>query len=338
MAFLRQEHTSAVYSISGYGEMITDDVRMAAYSAALRQSVKPGCTVLDIGTGTGILALLACQYGASSVYAIEPDNAIEVAREIASANGYADQIHFIQKLSTEVNLPVKADVIISDLRGVLPIFQSHLPSIIDARERLLAPGGVLIPQRDTLWAAVVEAEELHADLTSAWDRNSFGLDLKSARQIVINTWQKARFKPEQLLVEHKVWTTLDYATVQSSDFSGEISWNVEKPGTAHGLCVWFDTLLSETVSFSNAPSAPKLIYGSAFFPWPEPVALTPGDRITVFLQATLVGDDYIWCWNSRVLSGADPAQVKADYRQSTFYGAPLSPANYANRPMLTLPH
>ncbi len=209
---------------------------------------------------------------------------------------------------------------------MLPLFQSHLPSIIDARERLLAPGGVLIPQRDTLWAAVVEAEELHADLTSAWDRNSFGLDLKSARQIVINTWQKARFKPEQLLVEQKVWTTMDYATVQSSDFSGEISWNVEKPGTAHGLCVWFDTLLSETVSFSNAPCAPKLIYGSAFFPWPEPVVLTPGDRITVFLQAKLVGEDYIWCWNSRVVSGADPAHVKADYRQSTFYGAPLSPA------------
>ena len=139
-----------MYSISGYGQMITDDARMAAYSAALRQSVKPGCTVLDIGTGTGILALLACQYGAGSVYAIEPDNAIEVARKIASANGYSNRIHFIQKLSTEVKLPVKADVIISDLRGVLPLFQSHLPSIIDARERLLAPGGALIPQRDTI--------------------------------------------------------------------------------------------------------------------------------------------------------------------------------------------
>ncbi len=315
-----------MYSISGYGQMITDDVRMTAYSTALRRFIKPSSVVLDIGTGPGILALLACQFGAGSVYAIEPDNAIEVARELAAVNGFGDRIHFIQKVSTEVDVPVKADVIISDLRGVLPLFQSHLPSIIDARQRLLASEGILIPQRDMLWATVVEAKELHADLTSAWDKNPFQLDLKAARQIVMNAWRKARMRPEQLLVEPKLWTTLDYATIQTSDISGEITWKARKPGTGHGLCMWFDTLLSEGVGFSNAPTAPELIYGSAFFPWPEPVSLLPGDTITLSLEAKLVGEDYIWCWNSRVVSGAEPSKVKADFRQSTFYGAPLSPA------------
>jgi type I protein arginine methyltransferase len=311
-----------MYSISGYGQMITDDVRMTAYSTALRRSVKPGSVVLDIGTGPGILALLACQFGAGSVYAIEPDNAIEVARELAAVNGYADRIHFIQKLSTEVNLPAKADVVISDLRGVLPLFQTHLPSIIDARQRFLAPGGTLIPEHDVLWAAVVDAKELYTDLISAWDSPTLGLDLKPARKIVMNSWRKARFRPEQLVVEPRTWVTLDYPTVQTADFSGEISWNVDRPGTAHGLCVWFDTLLSETVSFSNAPGAPELIYGSAFLPWLDPVDLSPGDHITVFLQATLVGEDYSWSWNTQVLDGS--SHPKADYRQSTFYGAPLS--------------
>ena len=80
--------TSAdVYSLTGYGEMIADAVRMQSYVEALRKAVTPGCTVLDIGTGTGIFALLACRFGAERVFALEPSAAIQVAIEIARSNG-----------------------------------------------------------------------------------------------------------------------------------------------------------------------------------------------------------------------------------------------------------
>src|ERR1044071_5628357 len=105
--------------------MMADGVRMGAYERALRHVVKPGSVVVDIGTGTGILSLLACAFGARRVYAIEPDDAIGVAHEIASASGYADRIRFIQERSTHVCLPERADVVVSDLRGVLPLFQRH---------------------------------------------------------------------------------------------------------------------------------------------------------------------------------------------------------------------
>ena len=94
-----------MYSISDYGAMISDGVRMDAFVRALRGAVKPGAIVIDIGTGTGIFALLACRFGARRVYAIEPEDAIEVAREIAAANGCADRIEFIQAMSTRVTLP-----------------------------------------------------------------------------------------------------------------------------------------------------------------------------------------------------------------------------------------
>lgn len=54
-----------------------------------------------------------------------------------------------------------------------------------------------------------------------------------------------------------------------------------RAGTAHGICVWFDTTLVEGVQFSNPPSAPALVYGHAFFPGPEPVALEDGDTIAI---------------------------------------------------------
>src|SRR5437879_5788303 len=126
-----------MYTIKNYGSMIADSVRTNAYCEALRQAIKPETVVCDIGTGSGFFALLACHFGARKVYAIEPSGAIEIAREIAAANRCLDRIEFIQKLSTKTNLPQRADLIVSDLRGVLPLFEQHLPSIIDARGRLL---------------------------------------------------------------------------------------------------------------------------------------------------------------------------------------------------------
>src|SRR5687768_12813489 len=110
-----------MYSISSYGKMIADSIRTQAYASAIGRAIKPDSVVLDIGTGIGIFAMLACQFGARRVYAIEPDDAIQVARETAAANGFADRIEFIQGLSTRIALPERVDVIVSDLRGVLPL-------------------------------------------------------------------------------------------------------------------------------------------------------------------------------------------------------------------------
>src|SRR5947207_10084620 len=134
----RHSKIKDMYSVSDYGAMISDHTRMAPYVEALRRYVRPDSVVVDIGTGTGIFALLACKFGARKVYAIEPNEAIQIARELAAANGYTETVEFIEDYSTRVNLPERADVVISDLRGVLPLSGRHLLDIIDARKRFLA--------------------------------------------------------------------------------------------------------------------------------------------------------------------------------------------------------
>lgn len=316
---------SDMYSLSGYGEMIADRVRMEAYAQALRQTVKPGSVVLEIGTGPGMFAILACQLGASRVIAIESDEIIQVARENAAVNRCADRIEFIEELSTNVTLPVKADVIVSDMRGVTPLFGHHLPSIMDARRRFLAPGGVLIPRADTLWAAVVEMPERYAGMVEPWGKNILDQDLTAARRLAVCNFQKVRAKPEELLTTPRVWKTLDYATIETPDVKGEINWTVDHTGAGHGIIIWFDADLADGVVFSNAPGAPEAIYGSLFLPWIHPVQLAQGDTIRVQLEAKLVSDEYAWRWATQI-QGVNAADgVRDKFEQSTMAGAVLSP-------------
>jgi protein arginine N-methyltransferase 1 len=321
-----------MYTIADYGAMIADATRMGAFARALGQAITPGAVVIDIGTGTGICALLACRHGARRVYAIEPDDAIQVAREIAAANGYADRIEFIQAISTEVTLPERADVIVSDLGGVLPWFQRHIPTIVDARARFLAPGGVLIPQQDVGWAAVVEARELYVADTGPWTDNGFGFDMEAARRLAVNTWSRRKVTTDNLLTSLQRWGPLDYRVVEDPNVRASLSWTVTRPGTGHGLVAGFDRTVSDGVYLSTAPDAPDAIrpmriYGTTFFPWPSPVVLARGDLVIVDLEATLIGSDYIWSWKTRVQNQKQSGEDKAGFSQSTFFGTPLSPAN-----------
>src|SRR5258705_9583016 len=111
------------YSLVGYGAMVADDRRTAPYVEALRRAVRPGDVVLDIGTGSGIFAFIACQLGAARVYAIELDDAIDVAKLCVADNPGSERIVWLKGMSTELDLPEQVDVLIVDLHGTMPFFK-----------------------------------------------------------------------------------------------------------------------------------------------------------------------------------------------------------------------
>jgi type I protein arginine methyltransferase len=325
-----------MYSLGGYGSMLADRVRVDAYAQALRKTVRVGSVVVEIGTGPGIFAALACQVGASRVYAIEPFEIIQVAREVAAANGCADKIEFFEELSNHVTLPTRADVIVSDLRGVLPLLKRHIPAIVDARHRFLSPGGALIPRKDTLWAAIAEAAKPYGELVDPWDHNAFGQDLSSARRLIVNQVQKFRVGADQLLTAGRLWTTLDYNSVENPDVRGHLDWKVERAGTGHGLVLWFDADLAEGIGFSSAPCAPETVYGCFFLPWPQPVPLEPSQSVAVNLEAKLMEEDYVWRWTTRI-EPQDGSGALIHFDQSQLAGEVLSPAKLHRRAAAYIP-
>jgi protein arginine N-methyltransferase 1 len=314
------------YSVVSYGDMISDRVRMEAYAKALERTVRPDSVVLDIGTGTGIFALLASRLGARRVFAIEPDDVIEVARETARANGCENRIEFIQAVSTRVTLPERATVLVCDMRGVLPLHRSFIPSVADARGRLLADGASLIPLTDSLWVAPIESSDTYERRIERWDGTPYGLDLDAARRLVVNEWWKVNLGPETLLAEPSPLATLDYRSLSSPNLGGDVCWQVRRAGILHGFAVWFDTELARGISFSNAPGQPKTIYGQAFFPLPQPSKVAERDAVSLRFSASLVGDDYVFSWETRVLE-PPLAQVKVELKQSNLFALPLSAAS-----------
>lgn len=313
-----------MYSLHGYGKMIADGVRMSAYARALEETVRPDSTVLDIGAGTGVMSLLACKFGARKVIAIEPSVAIYIASELAAANGFADRIEFIRDVSTNVTLSERVDVIVSDLRGVLPLHQHHLPSIVDARNRFLSANGRLIPRRDRLWVALVEAFDTYATLSAGWQALDSKFDLAPLQKYMTNLRRKDECGPGQLLMEPRCWADLDYAKLTAVNVAGEAVAVATRAGIAHGLCLWFETELTANVGFSTGPADPKMIYGRLLFPLSAPVDVAAGDAITISLRADLVAADYVWQWQTRIGSAASPPGIKADFKQSTFFGLPLA--------------
>jgi protein arginine N-methyltransferase 1 len=314
-----------MYSLSGFGRMIADGVRMESYAEALRRTVTPGCVVLDIGAGTGIMSLLACKLGARRVYAVEPSPASQLLQIAARDNGFADRITLLSERSTEVTLPERADVMVSDLRGVMPPYHAHLADIRDARARLLAPNGHQIPSRDRLFVAAVGAEQAIAEARDVWHSAPFGLDLRAALNHVNHTWTKHYAEPEALFGPPVCWAELDYTAPLHPHVKGECTLEVTRAGTAHGLLLWFDATLVDGVGFSNAPGAPRAIYGQSLHPWPEPLALEPGDRLQVELRADPVSGGYRWSWLTGLVRASAPDQVAKRFRQSDFMASLISP-------------
>ena len=319
------------YSLQRYGRMIRDRVRTDAYARALERLVRPDSVVLDIGAGSGFFALLAARTGARRVFAVEEGEIAALARELAAANGYADTIDFITALSTRIELPEPADVVVSDLHGVLPLHREHIPSIVDARRRHLAGAGSLIPFRETLWAAPAELASVYEDSISSWETSPYGLEIAAARDFAANTLRRVSAPADALLAKPERLEVLDYRSVSSPDLRSSAESEATRAGRLHGVIVWFDSELAEGVGFSNAPGEPETIYGQAFCPLQEPVSLTPGDVISFDFSAALFGDEYVFRWDTRVTEPSNRSRAKAVFRQSTFFASPLLPETLAKR-------
>ncbi|KAG6502832.1 hypothetical protein ZIOFF_035120 [Zingiber officinale] len=196
-------------------EMLADRVRMDAYFNAVFQNKHhfKGKVVLDVGTGSGILAIWCAQAGARRVYAVEATNMAVHARELAKGNDVGDIVEVIQGSMEEVVLPEKVDVIISEWMGYFLLRESMFDSVICARDRWLKPDGVMYPSHAQMWMAPIRSgigEKKENDLESAMsDWNNFVEDTESYYGVNMNVLTKQfREEHEKYYLKTSLWCNL----------------------------------------------------------------------------------------------------------------------------------
>lgn len=316
------------YSLASYGDMLTDSVRMAAYLEAMRRYITGDTVVLDLGTGPGVTALLAAQCGARHVYAIEGNSTVWLGRRLAQANGFQDRITFVHGLSTEYEIPERADLLVSDLRGNSPLYGLHVPTIIDARARLLKDRAIQLPGCDRLIVGLARDDHQCRRLRRPWLVNDFGLDLSICYGHVVNQVLLANPKTTVSYGQGKTWAELDYRDIATPNARGEVSFDVDAGFVVNGLELWFETELAPGICYGTAPSAPMQVYGRKLLPLHDDIALQAGDRVVVWLDYRLVGESYRISWRVRVCDRT--GDVRAEFKQSTFFAAIMNPAVVAS--------
>lgn len=255
--------------------MLCDRPRQDAYRNAIlgNRSLFVGKTVLDVGTGSGILSIFCAMAGAKKVYSIEASDIANLAKLVVAENGFNDiiDVHhtkiedfLIQKDGINDPNQKQIDIIVSEWMGFYLLHEGMLDSVIFAREKFLKSNGHMFPQTATISLGPCTLPSLF----DAWNDvdgvklQSFGKALRAQKS------QKPEVlivRPDELLHDGTIVAWLDLNEVSVEDLN-QFTFNevvvVQRSGCYQGVCIWFDVEFpanedGEMITLSTAPQAPS---------------------------------------------------------------------------------
>ena len=277
-----------------HARLIADDRRNEAFRAAIAATVRPGDVVVDVGTGTGLLALYAVQAGAGRVYAVERGEVADLAERVIAANGAADRVVLVRGDSSEIELPEPADVLISELLWAAGLGEGQLSIVQDARRRLLRSSARVVPCALRLVVAPVGGVRARRQLARWGDRS--GVDLGAVRAVAANVPGPAPIDPAELVARPVELPDIPLTGVPPADIRGGGRVRAERTAEIDGLAVWFDAELAPGVRLSNPPGA-DLHWMQAQLPFERPLHVAEDDELELSLDVLADGD--VWRWRIR---------------------------------------
>lgn len=285
--------------------MLNDRDRTTRYQRAIRSIVKPGDVVVDIGTGSGVMAASAALAGAARVYAIERTDMAKVARRVFEANHLADRITVIEAQSTDVELPERADVLISEIIGDDPLAEDVLAVTNDAILRLLKPSARMIPSLLRLYAlpfaapadfvssTVADATTLHG-----W-RELYGIDFSpllvgASAQDHHARISSCKTREWQALGNPVELASLDLSAPNPLTLEVRGRFDIEQSSILNAILLYFSAQLAPDVGLSTAPALATATSNWSSVVWlpgtPRPVSA--GDQVHFSYRYSMMGSDF----------------------------------------------
>ncbi|MFI5358197.1 MAG: 50S ribosomal protein L11 methyltransferase [Opitutales bacterium] len=243
--------------------MLADQSRMAFYQAAISRHIRPGDRVVDLGTGTGILAALASRQGAAHIYAIDHSAILRHARTLAAANGI-EHVEFIATHSMDFTTAEPVDVIVHEQMGDCLFDEDMVANVTDLRDRLLKPGGRILPSVFEFYCEPIKIRDSRL-VPYLWEMNVRGFDYSSLerhRPQDPGYYQLTSCDPT--LVEHFLGTPapvlrVDLNTLNGSDLPAAVTYarTVVHPGRLDGYAVYFRARVDDDLALTSDPTDPQ---------------------------------------------------------------------------------
>lgn len=267
---------------------VNDRERNCAYDEALRRAVTADDLVLDVGTGSGLIAMMAARAGAKAVVTCESNPTLaRIARETVARNGFAERVAVVSKRSTELavglDLPEKADVLVNGLINLGLLAPGMLTTLQHARAHLLKPEARIIPARATVFAALLEAGELAAANPL---REIEGFDMSAFDSVRAPGYQAIDLEVDdcRLLSEPAPALAFDFTGPMAEEGERAFGLTAAHAGTAHGVAFWFNLDLGNGVVCSSASRSRTNHWKQAVSWFAAPIPIDVGMMLTILAR------------------------------------------------------
>ncbi|KAF9579371.1 hypothetical protein BGW38_004402 [Lunasporangiospora selenospora] len=225
-------------------QMLNDRVRTEGYRDYIYENkdVFKGKTVLDVGCGTGILSMFAAKAGAAKVYSVDNSDIIEKARENITENGFENVITLVRGRIEEIRLPCKVDIIISEWMGYFLLYEAMLDSVLVARDRFLAPGGILAPSQTRILFTATNDESFLDNNIHYWS-DVYGFKMSSMQQGVLHEAMVDFVSPDTIVTDTVSIKDLPHQTItiEGLDFVTDFALEMQRDDQVSAFVGYFDT-------------------------------------------------------------------------------------------------
>ncbi len=275
--------------------MMNDLQRNSAYLKAINQAMKSGMIALEIGTGSGLLSMMAVDAGANRVITCEADKIIaETAKKIISQNNYSEKISVLSKKSTELtigsDIPRKVDIILSEILSSEFVGEGVIQTMIDANRRLIKEDGKMIPESGEILVTLLsESDKAKEDNIIT---NQFGYELSDFNNILQK--KKANILKEKPFFKCSIespfsFNFYDIETLVEQESLFEIE--VLEDCTCLGIITWLKLNLYGDIVFENKPSDLGSGWVNPIYFFEEPLSVSAGQKVR--LKGNLMMDN-VW--------------------------------------------
>ncbi|KAJ1521077.1 hypothetical protein ONE63_002783 [Megalurothrips usitatus] len=268
-------------------EMLSDVVRTSSYRDALVKNspMLKDKTVLDLGCGTSILSMFAAQAGARKVIGIDQSDIIYNAMDIVRENGLESQVTLVKGRLEDTAIPEnKVDYIVSEWMGYFLLFEGMLDSVMYARDKHLAEGGLLLPNRCTMHLVGIDDAGRHKEIVKFWD-DVYGFKMSTLSAEVLKEPFVEVVPGTSVATTPHTLAELDLMTCSTKDYSSISSpFKLEalRDTSLTAFAGYFDTFFDlpvEKVSFTTGPQGEPTHWKQTVFYLKDPLPVKKGDVI-----------------------------------------------------------